>query len=180
MITISFPLAELAFAGIWLLLRILVWIRRGRIDWKREALLLLMYGNLAVLLRITFFPMSDVGRPLVFDPGTVFPLWINPVPIVHLFDFYHRRTMLLNIIGNIAMFIPGGIILPVLYKKLDRFWKVTAAGALISLCIELLQLPFRTRATDIDDLILNTLGAMIGYGIYALTRRIASGRTKTE
>ena len=43
-----------------------------------------------------------------------------------------------------------------------------AAGAGMSLVIEILQLPFDTRASDIDDLILNTIGVVIGYGIYYL------------
>ena len=71
------------------------------------------------------------------------------------------------------MFIPSGIVLPIVYTKLDRFSKVILSGALISLCTEILQLPFPARATDIDDLILNTLGVAVGYGIYA-----AAGRWK--
>ena len=43
-------------------------------------------------------------------------------------------------------------------------------GGGISLCIEIIQLPFSVRATDIDDLILNTVGVIVGYGIYALIR----------
>ena len=70
------------------------------------------------------------------------------------------------------MFIPSGIVLPIVYRKLDRLGKVVAAGAFISFCIEVLQLPFRSRVSDVDDLILNTLGVAIGYGIYALVRRI--------
>ena len=62
------------------------------------------------------------------------------------------------------------MILPVVYKKLNSFNKVVAAGAFISLCIEILQLPFASRATDIDDLILNTLGVAVGYGIYATAK----------
>ena len=60
--------------------------------------------------------------------------------------------------------------LPVVYKKLDSFGKVIAAGAFISLCIESLQLPFASRASDIDDLILNTFGVAVGYGIYAVLK----------
>ena len=70
------------------------------------------------------------------------------------------------------MFIPSGIILPIVYKRLNGFGKVVAAGALISLCIEILQLPFASRATDIDDLIMNTLGVIIGYGIYTAIKSI--------
>ena len=66
------------------------------------------------------------------------------------------------------MFIPSGIILPIIYKRLDTFVKVLLAGGGISICIEIIQLPFSVRATDIDDLILNTVGVIVGYGIYAL------------
>ena len=70
------------------------------------------------------------------------------------------------------MCIPSGIILPIIYKRLDTFVKVRLAGGGISLCIEIIQLPFSVRATDIDDLILNTVGVIMGYGIYALTRLV--------
>ena len=99
------------------------------------------------------------------------PLRINLIPLVHLFEYGSVRDMIWNVIGNTAMFIPSGIILPVVYRKLNSFWKVIAVGALISLCIELLQLPFASRASDIDDLILNTLGVAAGYGIYAIFLR---------
>ena len=69
------------------------------------------------------------------------------------------------------MFIPSGIILPVICRNPDTFGKTAAAGFLLSLCIETAQLPFAVRATDIDDLILNTLGVMTGYGIYRLVKR---------
>ena len=55
---------------------------------------------------------------------------------------------------------------------MNSFRKVTAAGALISLCIEILQLPFSVRASDVDDLILNVLGVVAGYGIYAAVKRL--------
>ena len=66
--------------------------------------------------------------------------------------------------------------MPIIYRKMDHFGKVIAAGAFISLCIELMQLPFATRVTDIDDLILNTLGVMIGYGIYSLVKKIKTSK----
>ena len=175
MIKIPFWAAEAALALVWAALRGALWIRRGKIDWKREALLLLMCVNLAVLLRITFFPMARAdGRvqPLVLYTAALWPPRINLVPFVRLGDFAFRRELLLNVIGNVLMFIPSGIILPILYKKLDGFGKTVAAGAGISLCIELLQLPFSVRSSDIDDLILNTLGAAIGYGLFAAAKAL--------
>ena len=175
MVEISFLAAELAFTAIWLLTRFIVWKRQGQIRWKREAVLLLMFVNHAVIIRFVFFPKTRVNghvQPLVFDPAAAFPFRMNPVPLIHLFDYDSVRDIIWNVAGNMAMFIPSGIVLPVVYRKLDSFRKVVAAGALISLSIEILQLPFPARASDIDDLILNTLGVAVGYGIYAAVRRL--------
>ena len=179
MIEIPFVFAELIFAMIWLFCRIVVWRKQGRIDWKREAVLLLMFINLAVLLRITFFPMSRVEgkvQPLVFDAATAFPFRINVIPFVHLLEYDIKRELRLNIIGNVTMFIPSGIVLPIIYKELNSFWKVVGAGALLSLSIEILQLPFSVRASDVDDLILNTAGVAIGYAIYALVNKLKKNK----
>ena len=175
MVEISFIELECFFTAIWLLCRIIVWIRQRRINWKREAVLLLMYINLAVIIRFTFFPMSRVNgsiQPLIYDASTAFPFRVNLIPFVNLFDYDSKRDLLLNVIGNTAMFILSGIVLPIIYKKLNCFWKVVAAGAMISLCIEIIQLPFSVRASDVDDLILNTLGVAIGYEIYAAVKHL--------
>lgn len=173
MIEISFLTSELIFTAIWLLIRTRICIKQNRVDWKREAVLLLMYINLVVIIRFVFFPRTLVDghiQPLVFEAAALFPLRINPAPLVHLFNYNSVRDIIWNVVGNTAMFIPSGIVLPIVYRELDSFWKVVAAGAFISLCIEILQLPFASRASDIDDLILNTLGVAVGYGIYAAVK----------
>ena len=106
------------------------------------------------------------------DIATAFPFRVNLFPLVNLFDYDNKRDLLLNVIGNVAMFIPSGIVLPIIYKRLDSFVKVILVGGGISLCIEIIQLPFSVRASDVDDLILNTFGVIIGYGIYALIRSV--------
>ena len=109
MFEISFFAAEAAFTANWLLVRISIWIRQKSIDWKREAVLALMYINLAVIIRFVLFPRDLVDghiQPLVFDVATAFPLRINPVPLVHLFDYDNVRDIVWNVIGNVAMFIP--------------------------------------------------------------------------
>ena len=181
MIEIPFWGAECLFALCWLLLRAAVWHRQKHIDWKRECMLLLMAVNLAVILRFVFFPLTKVNgrvQPLLFDASAIWPFRINPVPFVNLKLYTSKRDLLLNVVGNVAMFIPSGIILPLLYEKLNRLWKVVGVGALLSLGIEILQLPFFGRATDADDLVQNTCGVLIGYGICALVRRcFQSGET---
>jgi len=76
-----------------------------------------------------------------------------------------------NLVGNILLFLPFGCLLPVVSKRMRSFGAVVLAALLLSLFFELFQLFTHTGECDVDDLILNTLGAIIGYGIYALLRR---------
>ena len=175
MIEISLLSGELVFTALWLLCRGILWLRQKKIVWKREAVLLLMFVNLAVLIRFVFYPFFTVSghvRPLMINLSSIQPLRINLIPFVHILDYDNKREAAINFIGNISMFIPTGIILPILYHRLDRFWKVLLAGAGLSLAIEMMQLLFPGSVSDIDDLILNTAGAAIGYGIYKLVHRV--------
>lgn len=158
---------------LWILTRVVVGIRQGRYSLKREAQLLLVYICIVVVVRFTFCPFGKVdGRiqPLVFDAANWFPFRINWVPFANLLDYSNKGEILLNVVGNTAMFVPLGIVWPSVFRKLDTHWKVIVAGIGASLCIEILQLPFFDRVTDIDDLILNSLGFLAGYGLYLLVR----------
>lgn len=100
---------------------------------------------------------------------------INIIPFQVFQDTYYAITELnywqpfiINFLGNICIFMPIGFMLPLLWKRLDRFWIVTLIGLSTSLFIETTQLA-QARSSDIDDLWLNTLGCMLGYGIYFLT-----------
>ena len=81
-----------------------------------------------------------------------------------------------NIIGNIIMFMPMGFLLPLLFSNLDSLKKTVAVGFGTSLLIEFTQL-FLIRATDIDDLILNTLGTMLGYLVFLTFKKLLSRLT---
>ena len=72
---------------------------------------------------------------------------------------------------NIFLFVPLGIFLPLMYKRFDCIKRVALVGLLISLSIELVQM-FECGATDINDLIMNTLGACLGYFISKCLLRI--------
>ena len=125
-------------------------------------------------VRFTFCPFGKVNgqiQPLLFDPGRIFLPRINLVPLIYLLDYLIVGEAVLNVVGNTAMFIPIGIIWPMVFKELDSHGKVIAAGVGFSLCIEVLQLPFFDRVTDIDDLILNSVGFLIGYSMYLLVKK---------
>ena len=161
-------------SAIWLLVRGYFAIRTRTVCWKREAELRLVYICLIVVARFTFCPFGKVDgqiQPLLFDPTLIFPPRINLIPLVYLLDYLIAGEAVLNTVGNTAMFIPIGIIWPAVFRKLDTHRKIIAAGVGFSLCIEILQLPFFDRVTDIDDLILNSLGFLMGYGIYLLVKK---------
>ena len=151
----------------WIGVRAICGIKHKKVDWKHEAKLLTVYICLVVIARFVYFPLRLVeGRiaSLVLNVEKISPMWINLIPIVHLFDVYDG--WLINIIGNVTMFIPVGLIWPLCFKKLDTLGKTILAGAGFSLFIEITQLPFYDRCSDIDDLIMNTAGILIGALIY--------------
>ena len=161
----------------WLVVRTVSGVRKGCVDWKYEAKLLMVYICLVVSARIVYFPMRRVeGRiaNLVLDVEKIFPLWINLVPLVHLLDVYDGWQI--NIIGNVTMFIPVGLVWPACFQKLDTLWKTVLVGAGFPLFIEITQLPVFDRCSDVDDLILNTtgifLGALIYFGVKACKRKV--------
>ena len=173
-IEISFVTGSLAVLFGWLLYRGCAYYRCNRVDWKYEAKQIFFLINLLVIYRFTFHPFSKVDgqvQPLIFEWATAWPFRVNLVPFVNLLDYPTRGEILLNVIGNSTMFIPTGILIPLLYRNRNSFPKTVLTGFWISLTIEILQLPFAVRCSDVDDLILNTLGCMAGYGIVTLCRR---------
>ncbi|MDA7026766.1 VanZ family protein [Bacillus sp. CLL-7-23] len=81
----------------------------------------------------------------------------------YLFFANNLHVRVENLVGNIVGFIPFGFILPLLSRKFISIKRVTLATCCLSLTFELLQLIFGFGSFDVDDLILNTLGGMIGY-----------------
>jgi glycopeptide antibiotics resistance protein len=175
MIGISYGSVMVGITILWILVRGIVCLRQRKFSLKRELQLLLVYICVVVVTRFTFFPFSKVNgqvQPLLFDMATAWPFRINLVPFVNLLDYPSKKEILINVIGNGALCIPTGIVTPLLYPHLNSFKKTVMTGFLISLTIEIIQLPFAVRCSDVDDLILNTLGCVIGYGFLSLVRAL--------
>lgn len=84
-----------------------------------------------------------------------------------------------NLVGNIIGFIPFGFMLPLFSKKFFSFKNVTMMTFCLSFVFELFQLISHFGSFDVDDLILNTLGGMIGYSlIYGLFKMMNYLKTK--
>lgn len=84
-----------------------------------------------------------------------------------------------NLFGNVIAFVPFGMFLPYLWKKAKKLLPTIFAGFLLSLFVELTQLVSHRGSFDVDDLLLNTIGAVIGYWIYYMVK-IAESRFKNK
>ena len=101
--------------------------------------------------RVNLIPFSSMGSMLR-------ALWYNPYPAV-------LWTVVYNIGGNIVMFVPLGFFLRALVVKCRKFWRCMGTVAVIMACVELCQLFTLRGFCEIDDLMLNLLGAAMGWTI---------------
>ena len=101
--------------------------------------------------RVNFIPFSSMGSMLR-------TLWYNPYPAV-------LWTVVYNIGGNIVMFVPLGFFLRARVAKCRKFWRCMGAVAVIMTCVELCQLFTLRGFCETDDLMLNLLGAALGWTI---------------
>lgn len=98
----------------------------------------------------------------------------NLIPFIEIRRFWIYREQLgvfavvTNLLGNVIGFIPYGFILPVIARKCRSGFFIILSGFGISLLVETIQLITKVGCFDVDDLILNTLGAALGYLAFAV------------
>ena len=111
------------------------------------------------------------GTRVGFTYAEYMQRFTNFIPFKTIIEYVQRysngywRLATLNLLGNLALFVPMGMALPCLFKKLNRFWKVILTVLGMVVIVELVQGVLRVGSIDIDDVIFNVVGAMIGYGI---------------
>lgn len=80
------------------------------------------------------------------------------------------ELILKNVLGNVILFIPMGLLSPLLFFR-GRFFLLTLLlGFILSLFIETAQYLFAARIFDIDDILLNVTGALIGRLFFSMVR----------
>ena len=82
------------------------------------------------------------------------------------------NLFILNVIGNIVVFMSIGMFLPSLFARCRNILFTTVLSFEISLCVEVVQLVTKVGSFDVDDLLLNTLGGICGYLVYMIYRGI--------
>ena len=108
----------------------------------------------------------------------------NVIPFYTIKEFMEKAEdnpwlAIYNILGNIIVFIPYGMYLPII-KKSNRLGENMSVVLLTSLIIEIIQYIFNVGAFDVDDLILNTLGGFIGISAYFIMLKIFKRREKAK
>jgi len=88
-------------------------------------------------------------------------------------DRFNVDIIINNTLGNVLIFIPLGIFLPVLFKKYQSLNQVVVGSMIITFTIEVLQFFLQIGQFDIDDIILNTIGGAVGFIIIKQVMRVA-------
>ena len=119
--------------------------QRAKGKWLWMTLLVLYLNAMYIVIGVPW------ARYICWDPT------INLVPFQDL-----SRSNLLGMALNVVMFAPLGFLLPAYFDRYRHWGRTLLAGIATSLTVELIQL-FTLRATDVDDLLMNTLGTLVGY-----------------
>jgi glycopeptide antibiotics resistance protein len=97
-------------------------------------------------------------------PGQVVTDNLIPLRTVRIYlDNLDSSFWLAQAVGNALLMLPLGLLGPLAFPWLGRWWRVLLVAALFSSCIELTQLAIPDRSADVDDVLLNAIGALMGY-----------------
>ncbi|MGE8081419.1 VanZ family protein [Peribacillus loiseleuriae] len=160
--------------------------KQKRIRVINELLMLIFVLYIVGLASQTIVPYWDMG--IITDTGEFYfnihlsneISKVNLIPFHTLSQYFFETNTnvsdwssvsLLNITANFLLFSPIGFFVPLIWKKCFSFKNVFFLGLTVTCLVEIVQL-FIGRSTDIDDVMLNTIGVIIGYGIFSLLNLI--------
>ncbi|MDB5451756.1 MAG: VanZ family protein [Caulobacteraceae bacterium] len=144
--------------------------RKEDVMQKRLISTLILTAYSAALIKLLVFKITLINiGPLRFRfaPRTG---EANLIPLNSILSYLRGEPLsliaILNLVGNIALLVPIGFLVPFVYR--DMTWRKSLALAVaVGLAIEGMEVVFRVGIFDIDDVILNALGVMVGYLAFA-------------
>lgn len=177
MIYVPFFPVCLILTSLWLLYRALGKTWRKPHSLRREIAVHSMFVYLLCVVKLTFTPLNFN----LFHTNRVISL-VPVVESVRMLQNVNLSTSLYNLVGNLVMLMPLGFLLAYIYPRARSVRSIALYSFAMSLSIESLQYLSATRIFDIDDIILNTLGGVIGYLFFNLAGRklhpVAIGETR--
>lgn len=135
---------------------------------KQTLFYLLLIAYILLLAKILLF--KDVPLFELFNADRAISRTLNLLPFSTISEYFSGERFniwftLMNVAGNIVLFIPAGAYLQI-FKIDKRILPSVALVCAISLCVEITQYALGIGRADIDDIILNTLGGLLGVFIY--------------
>lgn len=133
------------------------------VKWKKELTIYLFILYIASLYQITAlrfglsFSMHKIGGHNIsvnYIPVTAPLRWLR---------YGYWWLFVCNVVGNMIWFIPLGVLVPMLFERCRRLYCMIMVGVIVSCSIETFQWLLATGVTDIDDVILNITGTVVGY-----------------
>lgn len=139
---------------------------------KRLVLAFILLAYIALVIKVMVFKDIEIKTPfLILKLGADHGDSANFVPFKTIWPYLRgdngRFIAILNLVGNIAPFVPIGFLVPLIYRNMT--WRKSLALAVaVGLTMEGMEAVFRVGRVDIDDVILNAFGVTIGYWIFTI------------
>ena len=148
---------------------------------KHSRAIFIVYILILLIVLVLKFPQMNMfhsiverwrtGKPSRFVTETnfvPFKIIIEYIKNAHSYNDWFTK----NLAANIIMFIPLGFLAP-LFMRRNKLWQIIIYGIIVSIMIEILQVLLAVGTGDIDDVILNAFGTLMGFGIYKLIYSVA-------
>ncbi len=155
-------------------------VRAARFESGQVRRIILFFTFVASICGVVSVTLLPIETQFLREFPTIS---INYIPLSSITTFFsslpasgsiEMEVFSLNFFGNIAIFVPFGFLVGMLFRRCQKLPFVTLYAAIFSVAIEIAQLAEQvagltiSRATDVDDVILNVIGALVGFAVYKL------------
>ncbi|WP_142336546.1 VanZ family protein [Bacillus toyonensis] len=161
---------------------------KKHVNWWKELIRFLFVVYICMVVAVTLFPLpigfpssaENLNRSVNFIPFASIFKDIGQIGSAYDGDVLFMIGLIVrNVGGNVLLLIPLGFLAPIIWDTYKKIKNTILLGFTISVSIELLQLieslfSGSARITNIDDVICNVLGSIVGYFIYKITLKLAA------
>ncbi|PFP49533.1 hypothetical protein COK01_10425 [Priestia megaterium] len=168
--------------------------KRKIISFKKELILGVFVLYLVGLASQTIVPnwnagiVTDTGEPFFDIYFTNELSHVNIIPFHTLYEYFFQTNTnvdewnsvsLLNLTANVMLFLPLGFFVSLIWRKYHSFKRLTILGLFVTCFIECIQY-FIGRSSDIDDVLLNTFGTIIGYVVLLISQYLINKQIRPK
>lgn len=145
------------------------------VKWIKNNFISVILGAYTILVLMVLVFKIPANMDIFNENRARFDMQLIPFKtIIEYVSQVHSFTdwFIKNLVCNIVMFMPYGLLIPYIIKPKKSFLKICIIGTIFSGLIEIIQYIFAIGKFDIDDIILNLLGTMLGYVLYMIIEKI--------